>query len=73
MVYKAMEDIGVERCIYVGDSEVDVQTARNASVPCLSVLWGFRDREDMEAVGAVHFCEDTAAFAEKIEELIHGQ
>ena len=48
MVYKAMAAIGVDSCIYVGDSEVDVLTARNAQVPCLSVLWGFRDREDME-------------------------
>ena len=73
MVYKAMKVIGVERCIYVGDSEVDVLTAKNAGVPCLSVLWGFRDQEDMEAVGAEHFCGKTDGFAEKIEELIHGQ
>lgn len=57
MVFRAMEEIGVERCIYVGDSEVDVLTAQNAGVPCLSVLWGFRDREEMEAVGGRCFCE----------------
>lgn len=73
MVWKAMSAIGAETCIYVGDSEVDVVTANNARVPCLSVLWGFREREDMEAVGAVHFCENSTTLAEKIEELIHGQ
>ena len=73
MVYKAMQEIGVDRCIYVGDSEVDVLTARNAGVPCLSVLWGFRDREDMAAVGADHFCEATSDLVEKIEEMIHGK
>ena len=73
MVYKAMADIGVEQCIYVGDSEVDVLTARNAGVPCLSVLWGFRDREDMEAAGAEYFCEETAQLVEKIGEIIHGK
>ena len=73
MVFKAMADIGVEKCVYVGDSEVDVRTARNAGVPCLSVLWGFRDREDMEAVGAEYFCGDTAKLAETIEEIIHGK
>ena len=57
MVFKAMEAIGVERCIYVGDSEVDVLTAKNAGVPCLSVLWGFRDAQDMTAVGGSHFCD----------------
>lgn len=73
MVYKAMSAIGADRCIYVGDSEVDVITADNASVPCLSVLWGFRDRVDMEAAGAVHFCDEPSQLAEKIEELIYGQ
>ncbi len=73
MVYKAMEAIGAESCIYVGDSEVDVITAKNAGAKCLSVLWGFRDREDMEAVGAAYFCEDPHRMAETIEELIHGK
>ena len=72
MVFKAMEAIGVERCIYVGDSEVDVLTAKNAGVPCLSVLWGFRDREEIEAEGGNHFCETTAQLKEKLEELING-
>ena len=70
MVYRAMADIGVEACVYVGDSEVDVLTAKNARMPCLSVLWGFRDREDMEQVGAEHFCENPDTMAEAIENLI---
>lgn len=56
MIYKAMYAVGVETCIYVGDSEVDVATARNAGVPCLSVLWGFRDRQTLLNAGADHFC-----------------
>lgn len=54
MVKKAMAAIGVDHCIYIGDSEVDVLTAQNAGVPCLSVLWGFRDKEE---IGGSHFCE----------------
>jgi phosphoglycolate phosphatase len=73
MVFKAMEAIGVTRCIYVGDSEVDVLTAKNAGVPCVSVLWGFRDREDMEAVGGSIYCEKTEDLVRIIEETIHGQ
>lgn len=57
MVKKAMAAIGVEACIYVGDSEVDVLTAKNAGVPCIAVLWGFRDKEDLETAGDCHFCE----------------
>ena len=56
MILKTMAFIGVERCVYVGDSEVDVATARNAGVPCLSVLWGFRDRQTLLNAGADHFC-----------------
>ena len=73
MVAKACRAIGADSCVYVGDSEVDVRTAENAGVPCLSVLWGFRDREDMEAAGGIHFCETTKLLAEKVEELIHGK
>jgi len=60
MVFKAMEAIGAARCVYVGDSEVDVLTAKNAGVPCVSVLWGFRDREDMP---------DADIFCDRVEEL----
>ena len=45
MVFAAMKALGAESCIYVGDSEVDVLTAKNAGVPCLTVLWGFRDKQ----------------------------
>lgn len=70
MVYKAMAAIGVEKCVYVGDSEVDVLTAKNAGMPCVSVLWGFRDKEDMEAVGGDIFCERTEELVGILEETI---
>ncbi len=73
MINRAMEAIGVERCVYVGDSEVDVLTAHNAGVPCLSVLWGFRDRTELETAGGIHFCEKPEELVEKIEEIIHVQ
>ncbi len=72
MVYKAMEAIGVDRCVYVGDSEVDVLTAQNAKVPCVCVLWGFRDKEDMEAVGARYFCRTTGEMEKTIREIAEG-
>ena len=73
MVFKAMEAIGVDRCVYVGDSEVDVLTAKNAGIPCVCVLWGFRDREDMEAVGGSIYCEKTENLVNVIVGTIHGQ
>ena len=71
MVFKAMEAIGVDKCIYVGDSEVDIRTANNAGVPCVSVLWGFRDRDVLEREGGRYFCTDAAALPELLEELAH--
>ena len=69
MLQKAMQEIGVDACVYVGDSEVDLRTAENAGAPCLSVLWGFRSREDLEQAGAVHLCrrpEDMAAMIDAL-------
>ena len=70
MVRIAMEHIGVDRCIYVGDSEVDVLTAHNAAVPCLSVLWGFRDRVEIQAAGESRFCETPAQMPAMLEEMM---
>jgi phosphoglycolate phosphatase len=41
--------------VYVGDSDVDLQTAANSGLPCISVLWGFRDRDFLLEHGATHF------------------
>ena len=43
--------------VYVGDSDVDLATARNSGIPCISVLWGFRDRDFLLAHGATTFVE----------------
>lgn len=66
MLYRAMQELGIERCIYVGDSDVDVTTAKNAGVPCLSVLWGFRDRECLEAAGGTCFCDSPEKLAQTL-------
>lgn len=53
-VLKALEELGAtaDRTVYVGDSEVDVQTARNSGIMCVGVTWGFRDRKVLEQEGA---------------------
>lgn len=48
------------KAVYVGDSDVDIATARNAGLPCISVLWGFRNRDFMQAHGATTFVEKPA-------------
>ena len=46
-VDEAFKVLGVSRenAVYIGDSDVDLATARNSSLPCISVLWGFRDKD----------------------------
>ena len=76
MVYKAMKELAVDACVYVGDSEVDVLTAKNTQVPCISVLWGFRDRKTLEESGAKYFCEkaeDLPALLEQIVGEVYGK
>lgn len=73
MVYAAMKALGVEKCIYVGDSETDVQTAVNSGAPCLSVLWGFRDKDELIAAGGKYFCEKTADLPHMIETIIQKE
>jgi phosphoglycolate phosphatase len=73
MVYMAMAAIGAERCVYVGDSDVDIITAKNAGVPCLSVTWGFRDEEELRNTGAIHFCHDPKELPSVIEEILKQQ
>ena len=43
--------------VYVGDSDVDIATARNSGLPCISVLWGFRSRDFLLAHGVTTFAE----------------
>ncbi len=58
-VFLALQELGRtrEEAVYVGDSDVDLATAQNAGLPCISVLWGFRDREFLTAHGAKVFVE----------------
>lgn len=53
-VWYLMEQMHVskEECLYIGDSEVDAATGRNAGLKTIDVLWGFRDRKTLETAGA---------------------
>ena len=70
MLYKTLETLGAQKCVYVGDSDVDVITATNAGAPCLSVLWGFRDRDCIEAAGGKYFCEKAEDMAKMLDQIV---
>ncbi len=68
-VYQALHELSVtsERAVYVGDSDVDIMTAKNAGLPCISVLWGFRDKEFLTEHGAGCFAETPADILHLLE------
>ena len=51
----AQMNVGKERAVYIGDSDVDIMTANNCGMPCISVLWGFRDYDFLVEHGATIF------------------
>ncbi len=59
MVDKVLDELGSRKVetLYVGDSQVDVQTAQNAGLDMVAVLWGFRDKEELKKAGARKFIE----------------
>ncbi|MBO6302122.1 MAG: HAD family hydrolase [Ruminiclostridium sp.] len=59
-VNAALADFGAEKdnVLYVGDSGVDMQTARNAGIASVGVLWGFRNEDELRENGAVHICRE---------------
>ncbi len=70
MVYAALRQFGaeIEDAVFIGDSEVDIQTAKNAGLPCLSVGWGFRTAQELLAAGAETICH----MPEELYEAIKG-
>ena len=56
-VLEALRQLHADKqgAVYIGDSDVDIQTAKNCDMPCISVLWGFRDKEFLLSHGATYF------------------
>ena len=52
-LFEAMTLLGVqkEECLYIGDSDVDIETAKNAGIPCIGCAWGFRGRDFLREHG----------------------
>ena len=71
MLELAMKQLGSDpdSTVYVGDSEVDVETSINAGVDCVGCLWGFRDRETLETAGAEYIISSTDELVGLIEKL----
>ena len=70
-VREALKELGrtAEEAVYVGDSDVDIETAKNAGMPCVSVLWGFRDREFLEEHGAKRYARTAEDVLKLVEQM----
>ena len=70
-VFEALKALNApaEGALYVGDSDVDILTARNAGLPCLSVSWGFRPRESLVAAGAKYIADRVEDFLPVMERM----
>lgn len=68
MVYEAINQLGAEpeKSLYVGDSDVDILTARNAGIDCLSVTWGFKTAEFLSQFGATRMIDSPSEMLEVI-------
>lgn len=58
-VFEVMRVLESCSSVYVGDSDVDIMTAKNANIPCISVTWGFRSREFLKENGGYIFADNT--------------
>lgn len=67
-VYEVLKQLGSrkEKTLYVGDSDVDVVTARNAGLDCVGVAWGYRSREILAEAGADHIIDEPQQLLELI-------
>ena len=70
-VFAALEELGASKddAVYIGDSEVDLATARAAGLPCITVLWGFREKDFLIEQGADCFAERPEKIPEILENL----
>ena len=68
MIEQILETMSLskDQAVYVGDSEVDIETAKNAGLPCISVDWGFRNRKFLENHGATCIVSSAKELLEKL-------
>lgn len=68
-VFDAISEMGAEvkDSVYIGDSEVDVETSKNAKLPCIAVTWGFRDKKVLESLNPEYIVDSPSDILNIIE------
>lgn len=72
MVFTALKRLGAEAtdAVYVGDSDVDILTAQNSGMPCVSVSWGFKTREQLVSFGAKKIIDSPADLYDAVNDMV---
>lgn len=72
-VFEAMKLLNSkpENSVYIGDSDVDIETSKNAKLPCISVTWGFRDKNFLIEHGGRIFIDRPMEIFTKLQEIQH--
>ena len=68
-VFGAVSEMGgnLENTVYIGDSDVDIETSKNAKLPCIAVTWGFRDKEVLESLNPEYIVDSPSDILNIIE------
>ena len=69
-IFKMMRDAGCDECILVGDSRVDIKTAKNAGIECIAVSWGFESRENILANEPEYIADNCAELIECLKKAL---
>lgn len=67
-----LDKYSVDKCVYVGDSDVDVQTAANANLPCVCVTWGYRSKQQLVDSGATLFADTSEQLYQYCVDILNG-
>ena len=72
-VFAALQALGgsTDNCVYIGDSDVDIYTAQNARISCISVSWGFRSRDQLIASGATQIADSPSQIPALLKNTLH--
>ncbi|OGO91713.1 MAG: hypothetical protein A2Y17_13135 [Clostridiales bacterium GWF2_38_85] len=73
MVEYIIEQLGTDKksVIFIGDSDVDVKTATDADIPCITITWGYRSKEQLKAAGAKYFAADANELYNVVKEILN--
>lgn len=69
-IFYTMRQLECQKTVYVGDSDVDIVVAKNANIPCVTVSWGFKDKDFLIAHGAARIADTAEQLFEQLVDIL---